>query len=405
MNMTKLTDQRAVRSLRLLFAATYMISYITRINFGAIVSEMERATAISRELLSMALTGTMITYGVGQIVSGFIGDRVSPKKLVTVGLGVTVLINVLLPLFSDPYVMLVLWSINGFAQSFMWPPLVRLMSALLGKEDYKVTTVWVSWGSSVGTILIYLVSPLLISLAGWQLVFWSAAALGLVMLFVWQRNAYEIEPVTPSLSRKQEQGRGFTLLSPLMMGIMLPIALQGMLRDGVTTWMPSFITDTYDLSSNIAILTGVALPIFSILSFALTNRIHLQWVRNPVTCAVLFFGVGSAAACGVYVTMGGNAVLSVVFSALLTGCMHGVNLLLVCMLPSYFARFGKVSTVSGLLNSCTYVGSAVSTYGIALLSETKGWGVTVALWAVIAAAGCLLCLLCVRGWRRTFGTN
>ena len=39
----------------LLFTITYFVSYITRINYGAIISEMERDTQIARSLLSMAL--------------------------------------------------------------------------------------------------------------------------------------------------------------------------------------------------------------------------------------------------------------------------------------------------------------------------------------------------------------
>lgn len=99
-----------------------MVSYITRINFGAIVSEIEQSTGILRSALSMALTGSFITYGTGQIVSGILGDRVSPKKLVSIGLIITCAMNVLIPLCPSPYLMLIVWCINGFAQSFMWPP-------------------------------------------------------------------------------------------------------------------------------------------------------------------------------------------------------------------------------------------------------------------------------------------
>ena len=66
----------------LLFAITYMVSYITRTNYGAIVSNMVEQTGYTKDLLSMALTGSFITYGTGQIVSGILGDRFSPKKLV-----------------------------------------------------------------------------------------------------------------------------------------------------------------------------------------------------------------------------------------------------------------------------------------------------------------------------------
>jgi OPA family glycerol-3-phosphate transporter-like MFS transporter len=73
--------------------------------------------------------------------------------------------------------------------------------------------------------------------------------------------------------------------------------------------------------------------------------------------------------------------------------MHGVNLMLVCMIPSFFQKYGNVSTVSGVLNSCTYVGSAVSTYGIALLSEAYSWKFTLFIWVLIALLGTIICFI------------
>ena len=73
------------------------------------------------------------------------------------------------------------------------------------------------------------------------------------------------------------------------------------------------------------------------------------------------------------------------------GAMHGVNLILISMLPPYYKKQGKTATVSGVLNACTYVGSAISTYGVARLSGTIGWNKTIFVWVIIAAAGTLLC--------------
>ena len=162
--MEKIKNQKQINRLAFLFALTYMVSYITRINYGAVISEIESETGLSRSLLSMAVTGSFITYGIGQTVSGILGDRFSPKKLMSCGFFLSVLMNLLIPLCASPFHMLAVWCVNGFAQAFMWPPLVRLMSSLLFDEDYKKTVVKVSWGSSIGTMLLYLVSPLLISL-------------------------------------------------------------------------------------------------------------------------------------------------------------------------------------------------------------------------------------------------
>ena len=91
-----MVDKKKARSLAVLFTVTYMASYITRINFGAIISEIEVQTGIARTLLSMSVTGGFITYGIGQIVSGVCGDYFSPKKLVSLGLAASVAMNLLM---------------------------------------------------------------------------------------------------------------------------------------------------------------------------------------------------------------------------------------------------------------------------------------------------------------------
>lgn len=402
--MARLRDKNQINRLIILFTLTYMVSYITRINYGAIISEMENSTDMPRSLLSMALTGSFITYGTGQIISGILGDKFSPKKLVSCGFIITIIMNLLIPFCSSPYQMLAVWCVNGFAQSLMWPPMVKLMTSLLTAEEYNRATVRISWGSSFGTIFVYLLSPLLISAAGWKSVFVCSALMGAIMLIVWNKCSYEIQ-AEPKTAAKVQTKSNNTIFTPVMICIMLAIILQGMLRDGVTTWMPSYISETYNLSSVISILTGVMLPVFSILSFQAASRMYAKKFTNPVMCAGVIFGAGAVSALGLYFFTGHSAALSVILSALLTGCMHGVNLMLICMVPAYFKKYGNVSTVSGIINSCTYIGSAFSTYGIALLSEKLGWNFTLLTWLMIAAAGTALCVGSARAWQNRHQIN
>ena len=70
----------------LLFVLTYFASYLTRVNFAAIISGIEDATGYSTASLSLCVTGLFICYGIGQIVSGYLGDVLRPKPLVFMGL-------------------------------------------------------------------------------------------------------------------------------------------------------------------------------------------------------------------------------------------------------------------------------------------------------------------------------
>ncbi len=403
MTASKLTSKKQVNFLTFLFSLTYMISYITRINYGAIIVEMESATGLTQSMLSMALTGSFITYGIGQVISGIIGDRVSPKRLVSIGFIITTLMNFLIPFSRSPYLMLVIWCVNGFAQSLMWPPLVRLMTTLLTSEDYKMVTTKVSWGSSFGTIAVYLLSPIIISLLGWKFVFFFSSVCGLIMLFVWNKFCIDVGVTRREKSVVEvSKDKKYKLFTPLMVFIMVAIILQGLLRDGVTTWMPSYIKDTYNLGNTISILTGVVLPIFSILCFWVATKLYIKVFTNPIACAGVFFLLGTLSALGIYFITGKSALGSILLSAILTGAMHGVNLMLVCMVPPFFEKGGRVSTVSGVINSCTYIGSAISTYGIALLSEKFGWNFTVLIWILIAGIGALVCGICKYFWKKRF---
>lgn len=76
-------------------------------------------TGLSKSSLSWALTGLFITYGTGQLISGYFGDKFQPKKLVAAGLCTTIIINILIPLCNSSALMTALWCVNGFAQAFM----------------------------------------------------------------------------------------------------------------------------------------------------------------------------------------------------------------------------------------------------------------------------------------------
>lgn len=385
---------------------TYMVSYLTRINYGAAIAEMVVATGHAKSMLSVAVTGMSVTYGTGQIVSGFFGDKIQPRTLILWGLIVATAMNALLPLCVSPWLMAVVWCINGFAQAFMWPPMVRLMANQMTELEYKRNTVVVSIGSSSGTVIIYLIVPLLITVADWRYSFWFSALCGLVMIPVWYKLCPLITEQKKEITKsKSNVSLAKTVFAPLMLAVMLGIIIQGMLRDGVTTWMPSYISDTYNLGSSISILTGVCLPIFSMLCFQLSEKLYEYKIKNPLNCAGAMYALGVAAALVLVIMSGKSPAVSVLCTAVLTGSMHGVNLMLIGMVPFYFNGTGRVSLVSGVLNSCTYIGSAVSTYGMAKLTESAGWGATVTSWLVLSVMGTLLCFAIAKAWANKFKEN
>lgn len=395
------------RRLTLLCAAVYFCSYLTRLDYGAVMVEMVRAEGFSRVDASAALTGLFITYGFGQLISGYLGDRVRPQLLIFLGLIACGLMNLLIPFCPSPAWMTVVWSVNGLAQAMMWPPLVRIMSQHMTESEYKVATVHVSWGSSLGTIVIYLMIPLLLQVSSWRGVFYCAAAVGMGMAAFWMARYGRVERTLPLQEQAApaeepgdagKSGGGLRALMPLLAIMMGVIICQGTLRDGITTWMPTYLADTYHMESGKSILTGVLLPLFGMVCYQIVLWMNRKLVKNELQCAAIIFGVGLVSLLALRLLHAHSFALSVLILAFAVASMHGVNLIMTCMTPKYLAGSGKISMISGLLNACTYIGSALSMYGVALIADRFGWTVTESLWCAVALLGTLCAAACVPKW-------
>ena len=55
--MEKLSDRKQINRTILLFACVYMVSYMTRINLGAVLTAIVADTGMTKTMLSAAITG------------------------------------------------------------------------------------------------------------------------------------------------------------------------------------------------------------------------------------------------------------------------------------------------------------------------------------------------------------
>ena len=394
-----------------LCSIVYFTSYLTRNSYNAVISEITTSLGETSDTTGLIGTCAFLTYGLGQIICGIIGDRISPRFIILSGVAATTVCNVIMPFLNGNIaLMAVLWGINGFAQAMFWPPLVRMMAEHLSKDNYNRAVVSVTTASSIGNILLYLVSPLCISVYGWNLVFYITGGVGAMMVAVWFFGTKNL-PQRPADARvgnddknggsKDVTGHSVTkiVLASGMVFILIGIILQGMLRDGLATWMPSLISDTFGLSNAVSILTAVMLPVFAIIGIKIASAIQVK-INNELLASALLYGVGFVLTLLMLPLLSVSLVASVIILSLITAAMHGVNLLLISRVPLHFAKYGKISTVSGVLNAFTYIGSAASTYGFAVFSEKYGWYFTVGSWAVITFFGAVVCVLNVRKWKK-----
>ncbi len=389
-------------SLVLICSFAYFVSYLSRLNYSACIAEIIVDLNLTKEQTSYAVTGLFITYGIGQVFSGLLGDRFDPRKILTAGLLMTAICNLLMPLMPNVGLMTAVWCVNGVAQAMLFPPMSRIMAANMDAEAFKKACSVISMAASCATILIYLMVPAVIKISSWRLAFYIPAFIAAVAAFVWFRGTAGYGSGEPVRRRAAAENTGVPFGKALMVCGIIPIVAaiisQGVLRDGLTTWMPTYIAETFEMATTKSILSGMIIPVFSIIFVALSTYIY-KFIRSETVTATVMFATGLLFVGLLALTKPGY-VLTVLFFSCTIGAMHGLNVMLISRLPVYFAPYGKVSTLSGALNACSYVGAAISSYGIAALSQNIGWEKTVISWVILAGFGTAVCAAASLCWKR-----
>ncbi|MBR5218914.1 MAG: MFS transporter [Clostridia bacterium] len=411
MKYRHLTNKKTGTLLFLLCWALYCCCYFGRHNFSAAL-----AGIITEGVLSKTQGGTIsfcffICYGVGQVINGALGDRFSPFKMLTIGLALTASANILMSFITSPLLMTIIWAANGFAQAMMWPPILIIFSQILHEEQSHKAYVNISTAIPIGTLGTYLTSVAIMKYFDWRGVFVFAGVLLSLMLIVFVivslsvksqiiREKCEEEEITKAENSGEKQNMLRLFMVSGLVFTSVSVAIHGMLKDGVTTWVPTMITEVYALSPSVSVLFTTLLPVVNLTGTYAAAYVYKKFIKNEMLGSILFFTIAlppliSMLFIGKMPPLLASALLSVV-----TSSMFGANYLAINLMPLHFERFGRVSTVSGALNGIAYIGCAISNYGFGWLSERFGWTTVTLSWVTVCVIAIIFYFISIPRWKR-----
>ena len=167
----------------------------------------------------------------------------------------------------------------------------------------------------------------------------------------------------------------------------------------MSTWVPTFITDMFDMGAVISILTGTMLPIAGLFGPYIANKLIVKTRDELYSLFVLFLiSAGSLSLLTLFGRF--SLVISIISLAVTYACSLGQNMIIIGNMPMYFYKVGKVSTVTGTLNSFAYVSIAVVNWLTGVLVEKTGWGIVMLLWLLLAVFAAVATLLAKRRWNK-----
>ena len=395
----------------------YSFSYIGRLNFSASMADMTSSGVLLKSQAGAVTTGFFICYGCGQFLSGMLGDRINPRYLVFAGLVCSSLINFGIAVGPPLWFMIVLWSLNGFAQSLLWAPICKIVSDRVSSNRRQKACTALATTMAGGTLMAYILSAVLINAFGWKAAFISGSSATLLAAVVWITVTTKIEHeadkngiVEEIEVKHEEEGEevpheeiptglwqllcvsGLTILA-LVGGV------QGVLKDCMSTWVPTFIEDMFNMGSVISILTGAFLPIFGFFGPIFTNKLMMK-TRDELSSLFILFLISSG--CLAMLALFGrfSIAISIVALALTYACSLGQNMILIGTLPMYFSKLGKVSTITGTMNALFYVTTAAVSWIVGVLVDRTGWTIVMAGWFVLSALAAVGTLFAKRRWNK-----
>lgn len=403
----KITDVRMTTLLFVLCWIAYFTSYLGRLNYSSAMTVMIKETVLSKSQAGFISMTYFFAYGIGQLLNGFLGDKVNPRKMIFLGLSISGAANLIMGCFADFGIMAAVWCINGYAQAMIWPPIIRIFAEMLEEKTKLRFCINIISTQALGTLASYLLSAAVIYLNGWNGVFFAAAALLIAAALLWDIKFRKIEKFSmeygiddgtedgiKSGSRKENQVPFLSLLTGSgILVILIPVIVHGVLKDGVTSWVPTYISETFLTSPALSILVTTVLPVINLTGAYAAQYLYRKWKKQETKTAACFFLAATVSLLCLWLFGSKSLLLTVILLSVITASMMAVNTIFVNLLPLRFERAGRVSTVSGFLNSMAYLGCAISTFTIGILVQNNGWENTILSWLGITFLALIMCIL------------
>ena len=210
----KLKNNKMAFYLFLLCWLAYFTSYIGRLNFSSSMTAMIEEQVLAESQAGFISMVYFFAYGIGQMCNGLLGDRFHPGRMIFIGLAAAAVANLIMGFVDSFFLMALVWGINGYVQSMIWPPIIRIFAEMLQELQKVRYCIHIVSSQVAGTLGAYLLAAAVMWLAGWKAVFGTAALCLGVMAAVWFPVLAVLSVTARAAGRKKIRPRISLVLIP-----------------------------------------------------------------------------------------------------------------------------------------------------------------------------------------------
>lgn len=346
---------------------TYVITYLCRVNLSSVMEKLSAVTGA--DTVQMGLIGSVFffTYAIGQLINGYLGDRILPSHFIAFAITATGILNLAMSMTSHYAVLMVIWGMNGYVQSMLWGPMMRILSDHFDAGERMSVSTGMSFSMVAGFIVSWAVFGKGFLLLSWQWYFLVPALLALLISILWIKSALSQRNETPkggSFTETAAPAKKGALRSVFFKERIWLIALTciclGAVKESVSLWAPTLMTRMLHVEINTSFVLISVIPVANFAGILAAGRLIGITRGNVRKSLLILFLTAAFCAAALSIVYQANAVLSVCLIAAVSGMMYGCNTILLSYVPISFHAYRLVSTLVGIFDFMSYSGAAAS---------------------------------------------
>ena len=394
---------------------TYGSFYFCRTNISAAIPGIQDELDLTKTQIGLILGSLKIAYGIGQFVNGQLAEKFSARKLLTIGMLTSALLNVIFGFGTALYFLVFVWAANGYFQALGWTPTMRVAANWFPREKRGRAIGIIGTGYQVTAALTFVVAGFSVHLFGWRGALYVPAVLFAAscihMLFFLKEsppksaNANINSPETEGNFDRSPDKRTImeniiiTLSNPALWFLAVSLGLLNACRYGFLDWGVTHLIESQGGSVAKSALKYAVLPIGGIagayLSGWATDRFFAG--RRAPVISILLVMLGTLTLIYSYAVEKGLG-FSVVILAFVGFTVYGPQVLLVGTAPVDLARKGTAAAAVGFVNFMGYMGAFSGDVVTGTLVDKQGWQAGLYFWASCAFGAAAISALL---WKQT----
>jgi len=187
----------------ILLAVITTINYIDRSVFGVVAPVVRAEFGLSDSDYGLITSGFLFAYGIGQLLSGPLIDRLGTKRAFSVAAVCWSVATILHALGRGLWSFLTLRIVLGVAEAANFPAASKAVAQWFPAQERATAIAVFMLGAGLGAIITPPLTVWILDSLGWQWAFIIPGAMGLVWVVLWRRW-YHLPEEHPDISREEQ---------------------------------------------------------------------------------------------------------------------------------------------------------------------------------------------------------